>query len=108
MRRASRQEHGKLIWPQEHQRHLGQSNELADLLAAVIRGVIYEKNRPLSLHAESSLSSWAISLARKKQKVLDLVLPRFTVKYILPSEVMAAIIFTENSLCEYEANVRLP
>ena len=62
----------------------------------------------LFLHAGSFKSNWAISFARKRQKVLDRVLPRFTVKYILPSEVMAAMIFTENSLCECDANVHLP
>jgi hypothetical protein len=47
-------------------------------------------------------------LARNRQKVLDLVLPRFTVKNTFPSDVMAAMMFKENSRCEWEANVRRP
>jgi hypothetical protein len=54
------------------------------------------------------MSSRAASLPRNKQKVVDLVLPRFTVKYIFPRDVMAAIMFNENSRCEWDENVRRP
>ena len=49
-----------------------------------------------------------MSLARNRQNVLDLVLPRLTVKKTSPYDVMAAMMFKENSRCEWEANVHLP
>jgi hypothetical protein len=54
------------------------------------------------------MSSRAASLPRNRQKVVDLVLPLFTVKYMFPREVMAAIMFKENGRCEWEENVRRP